>query len=229
MLPAGMVAPSSAPAPAPDHRAAVAAGFLGWTLDAFDFFLVVMTLTAIARDFHRSDAAVALSITLTLAFRPVGAFVFGLLADRYGRRIPLMADLIFYSVVEVLTGLAPTFTSFLVLRALVRHRDGRRVGRRCVAGDGEGADPAARSLLGVPAAGLRGRLPARGAVLLRRVPALGVAPPVLHRRAAGAAGGVHPLPGEGVGGVAALAGAHLERARAGHRAALAAVPVPRGC
>ncbi len=105
-------------APAADHRAAVAAGFLGWTLDAFDFFLVVMSLTAIAREFHRTDAAVALSITLTLAFRPVGAFIFGLLADRYGRRIPLMADLVFYSVVEVLSGLAPTFTSFLVLRAL---------------------------------------------------------------------------------------------------------------
>ena len=111
-----MAAPPTAPAS--DHRAAVVAGFLGWTLDAFDFFLVVMTLTAIAREFHRSDAAVALSITLTLAFRPVGAFVFGLLADRYGRRIPLMADLVFYSVVEVLSGLAPTFTSFLVLRAL---------------------------------------------------------------------------------------------------------------
>jgi SHS family lactate transporter-like MFS transporter len=109
--------PPSRPA-ADDHRAAVLAGFLGWTLDAFDFFLVVMTLTAIAREFHQSDARVAFSLTLTLAFRPVGAFIFGLLADRYGRRVPLMADLVFYSVVEVLTGLAPTFTSFLVLRAL---------------------------------------------------------------------------------------------------------------
>ena len=114
-----MAAPSlPVPAPPDDHRAAVAAGFLGWTLDAFDFFLVVMTLTAIAKEFHRTDAAVALSLTLTLAFRPVGAFVFGLLADRYGRRLPLMVDLVFYSVVEVLTGLAPTFGSFLVLRAL---------------------------------------------------------------------------------------------------------------
>ena len=103
---------------ADDHRAAVLAGFLGWTLDAFDFFLVVMTLTAIAKEFHETDARVAFSLTLTLAFRPVGAFIFGLLADRYGRRIPLMADLVFYSLVEVLTGLAPTFTSFLVLRAL---------------------------------------------------------------------------------------------------------------
>src|SRR5207253_5731168 len=100
-----------------DQRAAVVAGFLGWTLDAFDFFLVVMTLTAIAKDFGRSDADIALSLTLTLAFRPVGAFIFGLIADRYGRKIPLMADLVFYSVVEVLSGLAPNYTTFLVLRA----------------------------------------------------------------------------------------------------------------
>lgn len=111
-------AAAAVPASPSDHRAAVLAGFLGWTLDAFDFFLVVMTLTAIAKDFGRSDAAVALSITLALAFRPVGAFIFGLLADRYGRRLPLMADLVFYSVVEVLSGLAPNFATFLVLRAL---------------------------------------------------------------------------------------------------------------
>ncbi|PWU01761.1 MAG: MFS transporter [Terriglobia bacterium] len=101
-----------------DHRSAVLAGFLGWTLDAFDYFLVVYCLTAIGRDFHVSDAAMALSLTLTLAFRPVGAFLFGLLADRYGRRLPLMLDLIFYSVVEVLSGLAPNYTTFMVLRAL---------------------------------------------------------------------------------------------------------------
>src|SRR6266511_3537278 len=107
-----------APPAAGDQRAAVTAGFLGWTLDAFDFFLVVMTLTAIAREFGTSDAAVAFSIALTLAFRPVGAFIFGLLADRYGRKIPLMADLVFYSVIEVLSGLAPNYTTFLILRAL---------------------------------------------------------------------------------------------------------------
>jgi SHS family lactate transporter-like MFS transporter len=94
------------------------AGFLGWTLDAFDFFLVIFALTAIAREFHKSDAAIALSITLTLAFRPVGAFLFGLLADRYGRRLPLMLDLVFYSVVEVLTGFTHSYISFMVLRAL---------------------------------------------------------------------------------------------------------------
>ena len=104
--------------PRRDTRAAVFAGFLGWTLDAFDFFLVVMCLTAIAAEFGRPDKDVAFTLTMTLAFRPVGAFVFGLLADRYGRRLPLMLDLIFYSVVEVLSGLAPSYTTFLILRAL---------------------------------------------------------------------------------------------------------------
>jgi MFS transporter, SHS family, lactate transporter len=104
--------------PPQDHRAALFAGFLGWMLDAFDFFLVVFCLTAIGKEFHKSDAEMALSITVTLAFRPVGAFIFGLLADRYGRRLPLIIDLIFYSIVEVLTGLAPSYASFMVLRAL---------------------------------------------------------------------------------------------------------------
>ena len=101
-----------------DHGSAVLAAFLGWTLDAFDFFLVVFALTAIAREFGTSDAAIALTITVTLAFRPVGALIFGLLADRYGRRLPLMLDLVFYSLVEVLSGLAPDYATFLVLRAL---------------------------------------------------------------------------------------------------------------
>ena len=101
-----------------DHRSAVLAGFLGWTLDAFDFFLVVLSLTAIAKEFNRPVKDIALSITVTLAFRPVGAFIFGLLADRYGRRLPLMIDLVFYSVIEVLSGLAPNYATFMVLRAL---------------------------------------------------------------------------------------------------------------
>ncbi|MBV8705663.1 MAG: MFS transporter, partial [Acidobacteriaceae bacterium] len=101
-----------------DAWSALLAGFLGWTLDAFDFFLVVYCLTAIGKEFGQSDKAVSFSLTLTLAFRPVGAFIFGLMADRYGRRLPLMIDLIFYSIVEVLTGFAPNFTSFLILRAL---------------------------------------------------------------------------------------------------------------
>ena len=115
------ILPNTPPVPSltkDGHGPAVLAGFLGWTLDAFDFFLVVLSLTAIAKEFHRSDAEIALSITLTLVFRPVGAFIFGLMADRYGRRIPLMIDLVFYSVVEVATGFAHSFTTFMVLRAL---------------------------------------------------------------------------------------------------------------
>jgi SHS family lactate transporter-like MFS transporter len=106
------------PNAAGDHRAAVLAGFLGWTLDAFDFFLVVMCLTAIGREFHKSDKEMAVTLVATLAFRPVGAFIFGLLADRYGRRLPLMLDLVFYSIVEVLSGLAPNYATFFLLRAL---------------------------------------------------------------------------------------------------------------
>src|SRR5579872_6247625 len=101
-----------------DHGAALTASYLGWMLDAFDFFLVIFCLSAIGKEFHRPDKDIALSITLTLAFRPVGAFLFGLLADRYGRRLPLMLDLVFYSVIEVLSGLAPNYRTFVVLRAL---------------------------------------------------------------------------------------------------------------
>jgi SHS family lactate transporter-like MFS transporter len=105
-------------APGGGHRAAMVAGFSGWLLDAFDFFLVTFCLTAIARDFHKSDAQIALVITMTLAFRPVGGFVFGMLADRYGRRRPLMINIGFFAVAEVLTGLAPNYTVLLIVRAL---------------------------------------------------------------------------------------------------------------
>jgi SHS family lactate transporter-like MFS transporter len=101
-----------------DYVNALIASFLGWTLDAFDFFVVVFTIPAIAKDFGTDIPAIALSITVTLAFRPVGALVFGLMADRYGRRLPLMLNLVFYSVIEVLSGFAPNYTTFLVLRAL---------------------------------------------------------------------------------------------------------------
>ena len=101
-----------------DHRSALLASFLGWTLDAFDFFLVIFCLTAIGKEFHKADKAIALSITITLAFRPVGAFVFGLLADRYGRRIPMVINLLFYSIAEVATGFAPNYATFMILRAV---------------------------------------------------------------------------------------------------------------
>jgi SHS family lactate transporter-like MFS transporter len=101
-----------------EQRNALIASFLGWTLDAFDFFIVVMVLTEISKEFGRSYAEMAFTLSVTLAFRPVGAFIFGLLADRYGRRIPLMIDVTFYSFIEIASGLAPNYATFLVLRAL---------------------------------------------------------------------------------------------------------------
>ena len=101
-----------------DHLHAVAASFLGWTLDAFDFFIVTFVLTDIAKEFGKTKLEIAFSLTLTLLFRPVGAIIFGLMADKYGRRLPLMIDLVFFSIVEVLSGLAPNYTTFMILRAL---------------------------------------------------------------------------------------------------------------
>src|SRR6516225_3646131 len=92
------------------HIPAVIAGFSGWLLDAFDFFLVTFCLTAMAHEFHKSDAEIALVITVTLLFRPIGGFVFGIMADRYGRRLPLMINIAVFAVAEILTGLAPSYT-----------------------------------------------------------------------------------------------------------------------
>ncbi|HVB32959.1 MAG TPA: MFS transporter [Patescibacteria group bacterium] len=101
-----------------NQRNAVLAGFLGWTLDAFDFFILVFVLVPVAHEFHRPVKDIALTLTASLAFRPVGAALFGFMADRWGRRVPLMLDIIFYSVVEVASGLAPNYTVFLILRAI---------------------------------------------------------------------------------------------------------------
>jgi len=101
-----------------NQRNALLAGFLGWTLDAFDFFILTFVLAPIAHEFHLDIAHIALAITASLVTRPIGAFLFGLLADRYGRRIPLMLDILFYSVVEFLCGFAPNFTVFFILRLL---------------------------------------------------------------------------------------------------------------
>jgi SHS family lactate transporter-like MFS transporter len=92
--------------------------FLGWTLDALDFFLLTFVLGPVAHDFGRTIEQVTFAITITLMMRPVGAFIFGWLGDRFGRRIPLMIDIIFYSVIELLTAFAPNFGTFLLLRAL---------------------------------------------------------------------------------------------------------------
>src|SRR5260221_7360702 len=107
-----------------NQRNAVLAGFLGWTLDAFDFFILTLVIEDLARAFFPgspladSRPRIALAITLTLAMRPIGAIVFGLMADRYGRRLPLMLNVVFYATISVLCGFAQTYWQFIALRML---------------------------------------------------------------------------------------------------------------
>jgi len=97
---------------------AVLAGFLGWTLDAFDFFVIVFLYDTLSREFSVSKKAIIFTTTATLAFRPLGALLFGALSDRFGRRIPLMANVVYFSIIELACGFAPNYTVFLILRAL---------------------------------------------------------------------------------------------------------------
>jgi SHS family lactate transporter-like MFS transporter len=101
-----------------NQRNAVLAGFLGWTLDAFDFFILTLVIDDIALSFGRTRPQIALAITAALAARPVGAIIFGIMADRWGRRLPLMINVLFYAAISVLSGLAPSYGVFLFLRAL---------------------------------------------------------------------------------------------------------------
>src|SRR5438034_2733787 len=97
---------------------AVLAGFLGWTLDAFDFFILTLVIDDIAKSFGRTRPDIALTLTVALAARPIGAVIFGIMADRFGRRLPLMINVVFYAVISVLSGLAPSYQVFLILRVL---------------------------------------------------------------------------------------------------------------
>ena len=101
-----------------NQKNAVLAGFLGWTLDAFDFFILTFALATVAKDFNKTIPEIALTLTASLAMRPIGAIIFGLMADRFGRKGPLMINIIFYSVIEIFSGLAPNYTVFLILRLL---------------------------------------------------------------------------------------------------------------
>ena len=101
-----------------DQWHAVTASFLGWTLDAFDFFVLVFLFDTVSVQFHVSKEQIIFTTFATLAMRPVGAVVFGLLADRYGRRKPLMANVIFFSLIELFCGFAPNYTVFLILRTI---------------------------------------------------------------------------------------------------------------
>src|ERR1700734_2001033 len=94
-------------------RQVVIASFLGWALDAFDFFIMVFVFSDVAREFGVSITAVTVAVTLTLAMRALGAFIFGRLADHFGRRPLLMASVLCYALFELLSGFAPNLTSFL--------------------------------------------------------------------------------------------------------------------
>ncbi|HUJ03118.1 MAG TPA: MFS transporter [Rhizomicrobium sp.] len=101
-----------------EQRNAVIASYLGWTLDAFDFFLLIFVVTDIAKEFDASVATVSIAITLTLAFRPLGALIFGRLADRYGRKPVMMADVLLYAGFGFLTAFVPSLFALFVVRAL---------------------------------------------------------------------------------------------------------------
>ncbi len=96
----------------------VFAAYLGWTLDAFDFFIMAFVLREVAASFNVPIEDVAVAMMLTLGFRAVGAVLFGRLADRFGRRPILMVNVLCYALLEFCSGLAPTLTAFLILRAL---------------------------------------------------------------------------------------------------------------
>ena len=100
------------------QRHTVLASFLGWTLDAFDFLLLIFTIAAIAADFKVEREKVFLAVTFTLAARPIGAFVFGRLAERFGRRPILMLDIVLFSVFEFATAFSYNLTSLILLRFL---------------------------------------------------------------------------------------------------------------
>src|SRR4051812_30573364 len=101
-----------------DQRSAFAASLLGWMMDAFDYFLIVLVYAEIGKDFGVPLERMAFLTTITLIMRPVGALLFGLWADRVGRRLPLMVDVTFYSIVGFACAFAPNFTVLIVLRLL---------------------------------------------------------------------------------------------------------------
>lgn len=100
------------------QRSTLFAGVASWTLDAFDYFILVFVLTSVATAFNTSVVAVSVAITLTLAMRPIGALIFGAIAERIGRKPVLIANIAIFAVIELLTALAPNLSAFIALRAI---------------------------------------------------------------------------------------------------------------
>ncbi|WP_206950803.1 MFS transporter [Trinickia acidisoli] len=100
------------------QRSVALASYLGWTLDAFDFFLMVFVLKDIAKAFGTEITSVTIALTLTLALRPLGALIFGRLADRFGRRPVLMINIVLFSLLDLASGFATSLTMLLILRSL---------------------------------------------------------------------------------------------------------------
>ena len=191
-----------------NQRNAVLAGFLGWTLDAFDFFVLTFVIQDVATAFGKTRPDIALTVSLALVTRPIGAVIFGLIADRYGRRLPLMLNVIFYAVISVLSGLAPNYTDVRDPASAVRDRHGRRVGRRRVARARVGVAAVARPAVGAAAGRLRAGQSAGRAGVPHRLRARSRQPPrgcvarhVLPRRPARAALALHPRARQGIGGL----------------------------
>ena len=216
-----------------NQRNAVLAGFLGWTLDAFDFFILTLVIDDIAKSFGRTRPDIALTLTVALAARPIGAIIFGIMADRYGRRLPLMINVVFYALISVLSGLAPSYQVFLILRVLF----GIGMGGEWGVGASlalESASPRLRGLLsgllqeGYALGNLlsRSRIPAPVSVVRDAVSGQRLAPDVLSRRPPGAALAVHPRQGEGIRRVA-RAQDRLGDLQAVAAEVLAAVRLPR--
>ncbi len=108
----------SAGSETPGWQYAVTSGILGWVLDAFDFFVVIFLVDTLAANFHVEKREIVWTISIALAMRPVGALIFGSLADRFGRRVPLIACVMYFSLCTMLSAFAPNYATFVVLRAL---------------------------------------------------------------------------------------------------------------
>src|SRR4029077_5291490 len=199
-----------------EQRHVVAATFLGWTLDAFDFFLLVFVLKDIAAEFHSDITEVTFAILLTLAMRPLGAYLFGRAADRWGRRPTLMVDVLLYSAIEFASGFAPSLTALLILRAIFG-----------VAIGGEWGVGASLTMESIPlrARGLVSGLLQSGypagyflaSIVYGSVPIYRLARHVHGRRHSGAPGVLHPPQGSGIAKLATDHSAHQyvrDRARA---------------